>query len=149
MEIFEFTVPAWVFYLSVYVVGAVAIGMPMGKWSLKAWKYPKRYALLGKMLFPHTGTFHRVGELHRVEGDMGSWDGTDLPLFETHVHKAIKENDVAVLGRYIGVTMACWPIRVLWLLVVGTLCGTGVFVFKTIPNTCTALVLRCKKCVEI
>lgn len=144
MEFFGFVVPVWVLAL-VYVVGMPLIGYPMGKCSLKAWKYPSQYPIIGMIMFPFNSAENIIGKREN-DGDGGNNVPLTMDMF--NVHYALEQGVRLPIAQYLVMQMICWPLRVVFTLIASTL----FFVFRQLGNLPTygaKLLVRCEKCTKI
>lgn len=147
MELFGVNIPVSAL-IGAYLTGMVLVGYPMGKWSLKAWKYPEKYPLLGKVLFPDNSATNRVGTKHTSEDIDGTFNNLPITMDMFDVHDALRDNTPLPLAKYIVVQMMIWPVRVAFTVIACTL----FFFFSQLgmmPTYGAKLLMHCKKCTEI
>lgn len=130
--------------LALYFIGMPLIGYPVGKLSLKAWKYPEKFPQLRKILFPLNWCGDTVGK-YQDNGD----DGDNLPMtMTTKIHGAIGSGDPLPLAKYLVMQMFIWPLRLAYTVVV--LCIIITFgAVLNFPAFAAKQLMRCKRCVEI
>ena len=103
----------WLILLGLYVIGMVAIGFPMGFWSLRAWKDPEHNKQLGYLLFPFTSYLGSFGAKY--------YQPCAAPLMREMIlnkggHTILLNNYGEyphLRARYIVATMLLWPNRFL------------------------------------
>lgn len=139
------------FILGIYVLGMFAIGLPMGIWSLKVqkrrfWENPTRSFLLNFALFPETTRYSITTPTEIIYPP-------SLPFIDNHgTPWSDRAEDVLNRGRYVTLTMLCWPGRILWNVVVGPICVFLLgcyFVGNVVPTLGARALSKCRRCLEI
>ncbi len=139
MEIFGLLVPMWALFLSIYVIGMPLIGYPVGKFSLKSWKYPKKYPRLGKILFP-LGDGDEFG--YDPRRPLRSEPTPTMAAFG--VNNALVYNDPLPLAQYLVIQTFIWPLRLVYTIVM-----LSIVIAFGFPTFAGKQLMRCKRCVDI
>ena len=128
----------WALFLLIYLAGT-PIGFLMGYFSLKASKYPKRYGMVGNLLFPVSGY---------LDDSLGSRSGNGILMMDMDIPLAIRKNDEERLAKYLALQMLFWPIRIFCLWVTWVIIAVALPI-KNTPAFFGKQLLRCKKCIKI
>lgn len=146
MEFFDVYIPFSVLIWA-YLIGAVCIGYPIAKWSLRAWKYPRKYPRIAMVLFPVNSYRDHVGVKIRrgTENDSdGPTNNVPIGMFMCDVYDTPVADNAVPIARYIILQMVVWPARLSYTMILGTAitcCHTYTLLVKQLA--------RCKSCIEI
>lgn len=99
--------------LVVYVVGMFFIGLPMGRWSLRAWQDPTNHHIALNHLFPMTTGTKSERELKFMNVPSSVSFHFDP---EDTWESLATDGGRSLVGQYLLLQMVFWPVRLAWVL---------------------------------
>ena len=136
----------WIIF-ALYIIGIPVVGIPLGHFSLVAWKHPHRK--IGFWLFPGACLFGGVGKDNENASTAPLLRGCGVT--SSSFRDDTKAN-LNIRAKYIALTAIYWPFRVLWNILGVLFAGITVAVisfFEGVAHCGARCMMRCKRCLLV